>query len=64
VYDPERTGCAESALQMFGNVTFWIFGRMDMNRSGSLDDNGDGVLSGPELRGLAIWDDVNCNGVE
>src|SRR4029077_2545014 len=29
----------------------------------ALDDNGDGVLSGSELRGLAVWNDRNCDGV-
>ena len=28
----------------------------------SLDDNGDGVLRGEELRGLALWHDGNSNG--
>jgi hypothetical protein len=29
----------------------------------SLDDNGDGVLAGAELKGLAIWHDGNGDGV-
>ena len=29
----------------------------------SLDDNGDGKLTGRELSGLAIWHDRNTNGV-
>ena len=28
----------------------------------ALDDNGDGELSGPELKHLAIWQDRNANG--
>jgi hypothetical protein len=53
----------DSALQMFGNVTFWIFWPNGYEALSVLDDNGDGVLSGPELRGLAIWNDRNCDGV-
>ena len=63
VFDPERTGCVESALQMFGNVTFWIFWPNGYEALSALDDNGDGVLSGAELRGLAIWNDRNSDGV-
>jgi hypothetical protein len=63
VFDPERTGCVESALQMFGNVTFWIFWPNGYEALAALDDNGDGVLSGAELRGLAIWNDRNRDGV-
>ncbi len=63
VFDAERTGCVESALQMFGNVTFWIFWPNGYEALSALDDNGDGVLSGAELRGLAIWNDRNSDGV-
>jgi len=48
---------------MFGNVTFWIFWRDGYEALRALDDNGDGVLSGAELHGLALWSDVNGNGV-
>jgi hypothetical protein len=63
VFDQERTGCVESALEMFGNVTFWIFWPNGYEAVSALDDNGDGVLTGDELRGLAIWNDRNCDGV-
>ena len=41
---------------------------LDLWRNGyealdALDDNGDGVLSGAELQGLALWRDANSNGV-
>jgi hypothetical protein len=48
---------------MFGNVTFWIFWRDGYAALGSLDDDQDGALRGAELRGLALWQDRNGNGV-
>jgi hypothetical protein len=63
VFDPDKTGRIDSALKMFGNVTFWIFWRDGYAALSALDDNGDDILSGPELRGLAIWNDRNCDGV-
>ncbi len=63
VYDPNGSGKITSALQMFGNVTFWIFWQDGYAALASLDDNGDGVLRGPELRGLALWQDRNENGI-
>jgi hypothetical protein len=63
VYDPNRTGKVDSALSMFGNVTFWLFWETGYDALAALDDNGDGVLSGKELDGLALWHDANGNGV-
>lgn len=63
VYDADGSGQITSALQMFGNVTFWVFWRDGYAAMSSLDDNGDGQLSGEELRGLALWQDLNSNGV-
>jgi hypothetical protein len=63
VYDPSGRGQITSGLQMFGTVTFWIFWRDGYEALSALDDNGDGILSGAELRGLALWQDVNKNGV-
>jgi len=63
VYDDAGSGQITSALQMFGNVTFWIHWRDGYAAMSSLDDNGDGVLSGEELRGLALWQDRNSNGI-
>jgi hypothetical protein len=40
-----------SALQLFGNVTFWMFWRDGYAAMSALDDNGDGVLSGDNCRG-------------
>ncbi len=63
VHDPKHSGKVTSALQMFGNVTFWLFWETGYDAMASLDDNGDGVLSGAELSGLALWHDANGNGV-
>jgi hypothetical protein len=63
VYDPDSCGQITSGLQMFGNVTFWIFWHDGYEALSALDDNGDGVLSGRELKGLALWNDADGNGV-
>ena len=52
-----------SALQWFGNVTFWLFWSNGYEPMRALDDNADGELSGAELRHLAIWHDRNRDGV-
>lgn len=63
VHDPKHSGKVTSALQMFGSVTFWLFWETGYDALASLDDNGDGTLSGKELDGLALWHDANGNGV-
>jgi tetratricopeptide (TPR) repeat protein len=62
VHDPRQRGEITSGLQLFGNVTFWIFWKNGYEALGSLDDDGDGALTGSELKGLALWRDVNSNG--
>ena len=62
VYDWNDRGEITSALQLFGNVTFWLFWRNGYDALGSLDDDGSGRLEGNELRHLAIWRDANGNG--
>ena len=44
---------------MFGSVTFWIFWKNGYEALSALDDNGNGVVTGHELEGLA----QNSNGV-
>ncbi len=63
VYDPQGRGQVTSALQLFGNVTFWLFWEDGYQALSVLDDNHDGFLSGHELDGLALWRDANGNGV-
>lgn len=62
VYDAAGRGQITSALQWFGDSTFWAFWRNGYESLAALDDNGDGELRGPELRYLAIWRDANRNG--
>jgi hypothetical protein len=62
VYDPARQGKITSALQWFGNVTFWLFWTNGYEPLAALDDDGDGELNGRELRYLAVWHDVNRDG--
>lgn len=63
VFDHDGRGQITSGLQMFGNVTFWVFWRDGYAALSSLDDNHDGRLSGEELAHLALWQDLNCNGI-
>lgn len=62
VYDREHTGQIDSALQLFGNVTFWMFWENGYAPLAALDDDHDGELRGAELQHLAIWHDVNADG--
>ena len=62
VYDHEGRGRITSALQLFGNVTFWLFWSNGYQPMAALDDDGNGRLQGHELRHLAIWHDINGNG--
>lgn len=63
VYDPHHTGKARSALQLFGGRTFGMFWENGYHALASLDDDRDGILVGKELEGLAIWQDLNGNGI-
>ena len=52
----------DSALLFEGDVILAVLDYED-DALAALDDNGDGVLSGKELDGLALWHDANGNGV-
>lgn len=63
VYDHDGRGEITSGLQMLGAVSFWIFWETGYEALATLDDDGNGSLDGNELRGLALWQDANCNGL-
>ncbi len=63
VYDPQHTGKITSGRQLFGSATFWLLPPDGYRAMDMLDDNRDGMLSGDELKGLALWFDRNSNGI-
>lgn len=63
VYDGTGQGRVTSGLQLFGSVSFWSFWPDGYSAMAALDDDGDGLLRGAELAGLAIWRDANADGV-
>jgi hypothetical protein len=62
VYDAAGRGQITSALQWFGESTFWTFWKNGYEALQALDDNKDGELRGAELRHLGVWHDANRNG--
>lgn len=62
VFDRRGTQQIDSALQLFGNVTFWLFWENGYRALRALDDNGDRQLTDRELENLAIWHDRDVNG--
>jgi tetratricopeptide (TPR) repeat protein len=63
VYDFDGRGEIASSLQLFGNVSFWLFWKNGYDALSALDDDGNGAIEGLELRGLGIWRDGNRNGI-
>jgi len=63
VWDPQHTGKITSGRQLFGSATFWMFFEDGYKALAALDDDGNGYLSGDELKGIAVWRDANGNGV-
>ncbi len=63
VWDVGRTGVVLDGTQLFGTVTFGLIHLNGFEALALLDDNGDGTLRGAELLGIAIWVDLNCNGI-
>ena len=62
VYDPDGLGEIDSALQMFGSRSFFLFLEHGYEALALLDDDRDGELAGAELEGLAIWRDADSDG--
>jgi hypothetical protein len=63
VWDEKQTGRIESGRQLFGSVTWWMAWSDGYQPLTMLDDNHDGWLTDHELRGIAVWQDHNGNGV-
>jgi len=63
VYDHDDSGRITSAVQMFGSRTFTLFVTHGYSAMALLDDDGNGSLEGRELEHLALWQDLNGNGV-
>jgi hypothetical protein len=62
VWDPDAKGTITSGRQMFGSVSWWLFFMDGYQALDALDDNRDGVLSGPELTGISVWFDRDSDG--
>jgi hypothetical protein len=63
IFDPRDSRSIKSTTQMFGAASFGMSWDNGYQALDALDDNGDGELTGKELEGLAIWQDLNGNGV-
>jgi hypothetical protein len=62
VWDPDRKGLISSGRQLFGSVSWWLFFEDGYHALDALDDDRDGILSGPELAGISVWFDRDCDG--
>lgn len=62
VWDPLNRGKITSGRQLFGTATWWLLFRDGYSVLDALDDDRDGALSGPELKGIGVWFDSNANG--
>ena len=62
VFDNDKTGVIDSGIKLVGQSSFWIFWQDGYEVMRGLDDNHDGMLSGTELNGIALWQDLNSNG--
>lgn len=63
VWDPAVRGRITSGFQLFGSATWIAFWDTGYDALGTLDDNSDGVISGNELTGLALWHDRDADGI-
>lgn len=63
VWDGEDNGNIRDGRQLFGTYTWGVFWRDGFEALSMLDDNNDGVVSGAELKNIAVWQDRNGNAV-
>ncbi len=59
----DRLVRVDSALQLFGGVTWWVFWKNGYEAMAALDQDGDGWLQGLELENIAVWCDRDQDGV-
>lgn len=62
VWDGDGSGRVSSGRQLIGSVTWWLFWDNGYAVLQALDNDRNGWLEGPELAGLAAWQDANSNG--
>lgn len=63
VWDGNGLGDVPSGRSLIGSVTWWLFWNTGYDVLNALDNNRDGWLEGEELKGLAVWRDLNSDGV-
>ncbi len=63
VWDPKGTGRITSGRQMFGPATWWMLFSDGYAALSALDDDRDGWVRGAELDGIAVWFDLDSDGV-
>ncbi len=61
VWDGEGSGMVRDGRQLFGTYTWGVFWRDGFEAISMLDDDDNGVLSGAELKGIRVWQDLNGN---
>ncbi len=59
----DRLDRVDSALQLFGGVSWWVFWENGYEAMGALDQDGDRWLEGPELEHIRVWCDRDQDGV-
>jgi hypothetical protein len=63
VWDPNWRGDVRTGADLVGGHTWSMVWADGFAALAALDTNHDGVLTGDELGGLALWRDENCDGV-
>jgi len=63
VWQPNPSRTIRSGRDLFGSATWWLMPAHGYAAMALLDDNQDGWLTGRELKGLAVWQDRNQNGI-
>jgi len=63
VWNPSGSGRVASGAQLFGGYTWEMFWTSGYEPLAVLDADGDGVLRGQELKGIAAWFDKDSDGI-